>query len=101
MQYLRCAYGEKRLVPPLHDLRQYERVLMTGAWDSRFFRKEDVMHCDLCKHESSVDGSLLCATCSEAIRRLMEIQRNGSGDEKASSDHSQGIRVRTTEAGRA
>lgn len=44
------------------------------------------MECDLCKQEPSVSGSLLCATCAEAIRRLLTIQRETSGSGATSSD---------------
>lgn len=47
------------------------------------------MKCDLCKHESSVDGSLLCATCAEAIRRLLAIHPKVSGTATSSSDYTE------------
>lgn len=47
------------------------------------------MQCDLCKHEPSADGSLLCATCSEAIRRLLAIQRDALGSARTSLDYIQ------------
>ncbi len=43
------------------------------------------MECDICKHESSVNGSLLCTTCLEAIRRLVAIQPEVSGTAGTSS----------------
>ena len=47
------------------------------------------MECDLCKHESSVDGSLLCAICAEAIRRLLAIYPRFSATAASSSDYTQ------------
>lgn len=44
------------------------------------------MECDLCKREPSVSGSLLCATCADAIQRLVAIHRDASVAGEASSD---------------
>jgi hypothetical protein len=60
------------------------------------------MQCDLCKQESSADGSLLCATCADAIRRLLAIQQDvlegALSDTKQSPTHRStwGAEVRNT-----
>jgi hypothetical protein len=52
------------------------------------------MQCDLC--DSPADGSLLCATCSEAIQRLLAIQRDAIGTASTSSDYVQSNAQETT-----
>lgn len=100
MQYLWRAYGTKRFVPPLHDVRRHKRVFLTSVEGRAlppplfqfahspvplFGKEKAAMECDICKHESSADGSLLCTTCLEAIRRLVAIQREVSGIASTSS----------------
>jgi hypothetical protein len=55
------------------------------------------MECDLCKREST-DGSLLCATCAEAIRRLLAIHEDGSANALMSSGHTQPHGLRAAKA---
>lgn len=57
------------------------------------------MECDLCKQEPAVSGSLLCATCAEAIRRLLAIQGDTSVSGAASSDSLQSGSHNTRTAG--
>ncbi len=60
-----------------HFLRYFPRSLGKEKTD---------MECDLCKREPSVSGSLLCATCAEAIQRLVAIHREASVAGEAASD---------------
>ena len=57
------------------------------------------MKCNLRKREASTEGSLLCTTCAEAIRRLLVIQRDASGTGIAASDLIPADARRMTKAG--
>ena len=60
------------------------------------FGKEEAVQCDLCKQESSAYGSLLCATCAEAIWRLLTIQQDVWAHGGVQSDSKQAGSHQTT-----
>jgi hypothetical protein len=63
------------------------RASISSVLSVPFFGKEKIaMECDLCKQEPPVSGSLLCATCAEAIRRLLAISQDASARDGVSFD---------------
>ena len=75
----------RAIFPPCQDQERSPTNILCYFPLSPGKEKTD-MECDLCKREPSVSGSLLCATCAEAIQRLVAIERDASVAGEASSD---------------